>query len=59
MYWAVGSKDVKLGETSMISAKPQQLILDNGMSFAMAPMPSFTQLVNTLFTDHGVACFEH
>jgi hypothetical protein len=48
MYWAVNSNNVRFGqknvglvqgktEERVISNKPTQLILDNGMSFAMAP----------------------
>ena len=35
-YWAVNSKAVKLGNETL-TENNQQLILDNGMSFAQAP----------------------
>lgn len=57
MYWAVDSTGANFGKHS-IAQKPQQLILDNGMSFAMAPESSFVALVTALFKNHGIACME-
>jgi hypothetical protein len=56
-YWAVNNNDVRFGD-SLLVEKPQQVILDNGMSFAMAPEESFVKLVNTMFINHGIACVE-
>ena len=55
-YWAVYAQDTRFGEKPI--ADKQQMILDNGMSFAMAPTQTFVKMVNTMFTDHGIACQE-
>lgn len=46
-YWAANGKDVQFGETTLAKHN-QQLILDNGMSFAMAPQKTFINLAKTL-----------
>jgi len=48
MYWAVNSNNVKFGGTTVLSDKPTQMILDNGMSFAMAPQKQFVKLIQSL-----------
>ena len=59
MYWAVNSNSIKFGEKKVglvqgqteervISQKSTQLILDNGMSFAMAPEKQFVTLIQSL-----------
>ena len=55
-YWAVNSKDVKYGPKRSLAENAQQVILDNGMSFAMAPQKSFVNLVKSLYFDHGIQC---
>jgi hypothetical protein len=56
MYWTVNSNTIKFGQKSVglvqgkaeervISNKPTQVILDNGMSFAMAPQRQFVTLI--------------
>lgn len=57
MYWAVDNSGVKLGGAP-VSQKHQQVILDNGMSFAMAPQSSFFTFVTNLFKNHGILCFQ-
>lgn len=47
-YWAVNGNGVFLGKQSFES-KSQQIILDNGMSFAMAPEKSFAKMVISIF----------
>ena len=54
-YWGVYSDSVKLGDVE-INAKPQQLILDNGMSLAMAPEKSFAYLVIGIYRQSGIQC---
>lgn len=56
MYWAVDNSVVTFGE-QVLAKKHQQVILDNGMSFAMAPQASFFNFVTALFKDHGILCF--
>ena len=56
-YWAVNNKDVVFGNKTLVE-KPQQVILDNGMSFAMAPEQAFVRMVKMLFENHGVMCIE-
>jgi hypothetical protein len=52
-YWTMNSQDTKLGGSD-IAAGNQMVILDNGMSLAMAPMDSFEKLILALNADHGV-----
>jgi len=35
------------------------MILDNGMSFAMAPEKSFAKMVVSIFQQTGIQCFQH
>ena len=39
-----------------IAAYGQNVVLDNGMSYAMAPQKSFIQLIKTLAEDYGLVC---
>lgn len=34
------------------------MILDNGMSFAMAPEETFTNMIKSFFKNNGIICFE-
>ena len=54
-YWATNSKGVSLGET-VLTDKYQFTILDNGMSYAMAPQKDFVQMLKTLNDTYGVVC---
>lgn len=54
-YWAINNKGVTFGKTSLAKYS-QYTVLDNGMSFAMAPQTSFIQLVKALAEDHGITC---
>jgi len=47
------------GQNKVISEKEQQVIVDNGMSFALAPMKSFIHLMKYLKDEHGVLCQEN
>jgi len=55
-YWAVNAKGVSLGDKKQITNKDQQVILDNGMSFAMAPQNDFLAFAKSLFKDYGIFC---
>lgn len=57
MYWAVDNNEVKLGKAS-ITKKAQQVILDNGMSFAMAPEDTFLKFVEEIYKEAGILCFQ-
>lgn len=52
-YWAVNGDRVQLGGETF-SQKPQQLILDNGMSFAMAPEKTFADMVVAIQKQTGI-----
>lgn len=54
-YWAVNNKGVSFGEKT-IATNNQFAVMDNGMSFAMAPKASFIQMVKTLAEDYGIVC---
>ena len=54
-YWAVNGKDVQFGQKPLVK-HGQQYILDNGMSLAMVPKPSFLAMVKALYQDHGILC---
>lgn len=54
-YWAINNKAVTFGEKKLANYS-QYAVLDNGMSFAMAPQTSFIQLVKSLAEDHGIVC---
>ena len=56
-YWAVNGDKVQLGAQTF-SQKPQQIILDNGMSFAMAPEKTFADMVVAIQKQTGIQCFE-
>ena len=47
-YWAVNGSGVQLGQTKF-ETNNQQVILDNGMSFAMAPEKTFAKMVISIF----------
>jgi len=55
-YWAVNGKGVSFGETKF-EDKAQQVIFDNGMSFAMAPEKTFAKMVIAIFQKTGIKCF--
>jgi len=55
-YWSVNSDSVKFGDINLIEGKFQQVILDNGMSIAMAPEKAFTYLVIGIFRQSGIQC---
>jgi hypothetical protein len=57
MYWAVDNNNVGFGK-STIADNHQQVILDNGMSFAMAPQKSFFNFVQNLFKQQNILCFQ-
>lgn len=54
-YWAINNKDVTFGKKKLATYN-QYAVLDNGMSFAMAPQTSFIQLIKSLAEDHGIVC---
>lgn len=51
----MNSAGVAVGKDSIVSDN-QFVILDNGMSLAMAPMKSFGLLLKNLYKNHKVAC---
>jgi len=53
-YWALNSKGVTLGQHP-IAANDQVVVLDNGMSFALAPTKSFQAMVQN-FQSSGMHC---
>jgi len=55
-YWAVNTKAARFGKRELYHPPNQQVILDNGMSFAMAPKKSFLSLVKTLAQDYKMLC---
>ncbi|MFM7859226.1 MAG: pepsin-like aspartyl protease, partial [Flammeovirgaceae bacterium] len=55
-YWSVNSKNIEFGKSKSLVDYNQKLILDNGMSLAMAPEPSFVRLITSLNNDYGVGC---
>lgn len=54
-YWSINTKGVNFGQKSL-SNKDQTAVLDNGMSFAMAPTKSFAELVKNLEESYGIHC---
>lgn len=36
-YWTLNSKNVQIGAGDALAGNPQQLIIDNGMSFGLIP----------------------
>ena len=56
-YWGVNSSGVNLGQTK-VAAKPQQVILDSGMSLAFAPPNSFKSLLSSIMTSTGIKCMD-
>ena len=54
-YWAANGKNIKFGKTPLVNYS-QQLILDNGMSLAMAPKKTFLALMETLLSEYQVPC---
>lgn len=46
-YWAANGKNIKFGKKPLVNYS-QQLILDNGMSLAMAPKKTFLALIENL-----------
>ena len=54
-YWTVNAEAAKLGSATL-SQGNQNLILDNGMSLAMAPMNVFRNLLVNLKKNHQVTC---
>ena len=54
-YWSVFTSGFKFGSASLADNK-QQAILDNGMSFAMAPHKPFLKFISSLYHDHGILC---
>lgn len=56
-YWAVNSKTVTLGGKRLgKEGAYQQTILDNGMSFAMAPQADFSAMIAHLKSKYGILC---
>ena len=56
-YWTVDSSRITFGtQDKVISDKPAQLILDNGMSFGLAPNRQFVNIVKFLWEDHHIGC---
>lgn len=56
-YWTVDSSKITFGtQDKVITDKPNQLILDNGMSFGLAPTKQFVNIVKFLMEDHKIAC---
>lgn len=54
-YWAVNQKGIMLGE-DQLNGNYQQAILDNGMSFAMAPKDDFVKMIHLLAEKYGILC---
>lgn len=54
-YWAANGQNIAFGKTQLANYN-QQLILDNGMSLAMAPKKTFLHLMETLLKEHKVPC---
>jgi len=57
-YWALNTKGVKLGQheiSGASGAKDQVVVLDNGMSFALAPTKSFNAMTE-VFKEAGMHC---
>mmetsp|Transcript_8979 Transcript_8979/g.13746 ORF Transcript_8979/g.13746 Transcript_8979/m.13746 type:complete len:245 (+) Transcript_8979:549-1283(+) len=54
-YWASDLAKSSFGK-KVLNQKPQQVIFDNGMSFAMAPQKAFIQFAKSLFKEHGILC---
>jgi len=54
-YWAVNQKGVQIGDDK-INGFYQQAILDNGMSFAMAPKDDFVKMIKLFAEKYGIIC---
>lgn len=54
-YWTMNSASVGLGDDKFVNDN-QFVILDNGMSLAMAPMKVFGNFLKSLYQKHKVAC---
>jgi hypothetical protein len=56
-YWTVDSSLITFGQKDKIVSKtPNQLILDNGMSFALTPNKQFVEIIKFLYKDHKIGC---
>lgn len=56
-YWTVKTNKVAMGKATLAN-NTQQVIVDNGMSFAQAPKHTFVEIVKNVYLNHGIACFE-
>ena len=54
-YWTINAEAANLGAAKITNGN-QNLILDNGMSLAMAPMSAFKNLLVSLKKNHQVTC---
>jgi hypothetical protein len=54
-YWTMNAATSNFGKTP-IAKQNQMVILDNGMSLAMAPKAEFKKLIHALHNDHQINC---